>query len=268
MTKKRKKGNEMKWFKPTSVSTTIAAINRRAGDLVRAVGAQGFTALSKGVVAHLPMVLALLIAGSSWQSAHGSVVFSNFGPGDSYAVQGLFVGGDQAYPNVSYDLDLASRFQLSPSASYTVDSVDIVLANIRGTNAARLHLFSEKSGRPNKLLDTIHLSDLPIEPAFTLSLTPLTTALSVQNPTLKAGEAYWLAVDVSGDTEVRWNIHALGKQGSLGYATRIDGGRWKPISVPPPNGTFRIHGTLVPEPSASLLIVIGMTIGCGRGFRG
>ncbi len=250
----------MKFIKQTRAPRTRAAITRLAGYQAQAVSA-GLRGVSAHGVVRLTMVLSLLIVSSSWQAAHGSVVFSNLGPGDSYDSPGFVLNGDQAFATFPHDLDIASRFQVSPSTSYIFDSVEIVFANVGGSNIARLHLFSDKAGQPDQPLETIHLTDLPTDPVFS---PPLTTALSAQNPTLQAGGTYWLAVDVSGDTAVRWNQN---NQGALGFATREDGGPWEPIFTPPPNGAFRINGTLIPEPSTALLIVIGMTIGFARGSR-
>jgi hypothetical protein len=183
--------------------------------------------------------------------ARADVIFSNLGPGDSYnCCSGWTLFGS----DLPIDTDRA--FAFTPAADYTLDSIDLALTWLGGTNAADVWLMSDEGGAPGSILESFLISSLP---TFNTTNTLLTTADSTLNPLLSAGVQYWVASSAhsaDGSLSFNWNI-----TGDEGLASRDNGGPWGVSTSFLTSGAFRVNGTPaapVPEPSSVLLLAAGV----------
>jgi hypothetical protein len=163
------------------------------------------------------------------------VVFSNLGPGDTYAARGGWTVYGSAAP---LDTDRASPFV--PLADYVLDSIQIALTWSGGTNAAQVWLMSDAGDVPGTILETFEVTNLP---AFGTTDSTLATASSIARPVLSAGVQYWLAVSATSDGSFAFNTNVIGQ---IGLASRDNSGPWG-NNGPFAAGAFRIYGRSVPQ---------------------
>ena len=201
------------------------------------------------MIRHVFVVVALLLPSLS----NGSeIVFSNLGPGDSFAPgSSLLITGPNAdlsglHPG-NYDAGVS--FAVNPSQTYTLDTIEVPLATFEGTNSIALRVYGDGGGVPGTELGNVQLTGIPA------TATLLTADFSAQSIILTAGATYWVVGDAAQDTALLWHWN---ESGQLGGAYRTTG-PWisEALGTTP---ALRVNGTTVPEMASSALVTIAFLI--------
>ena len=209
---------------------------------------------------HTPRVLAfaLLVALSS-TVCRADVVYSNFGPGDSYiGGSGWTVSGSTS--SVGEQIYSAGPFTAGATA-YNLTSAELALFHVSGTNQVNVSLYSNAAGAPGISLATgspiTGITGLGSGAIYTSTFAPFL---------LSPGTTFWLVASPgASDTWAAWTFNNIG---AVGLAQQIDGGAW--TVTPNASPAFRINGTLaaplVPTPTAAAggIALLGMLIGTRR----
>lgn len=155
-------------------------------------------------------VLALAGAGTA---AHCGVIFSSFGPGDSYrsgvgwtvATNNQFAGTQAAA--VYFDVPLA--------LDYTLDRIEVAAFGASDPCSLTVQLMSSSSGLPGNVLESFAL---PLDNSQPSGIFAFTSAL---RPTLTAGDRYWVAMVASDQSWGAWN-QSVADTRDMGFS--FDGG--------------------------------------------
>jgi hypothetical protein len=195
----------------------------------------------------LTLVLAIFaLAGE----ARADVIYSNLGPGESYDQS---VGITESGPNAFGVRRHAIAFTANTDALF--DSARLALGLHGGTNAMDLRLYTDASGRPGTVLETIHASgQMPHFGDFWSG--HLVTFDSALRPLLQAGETYWVLPFASGDTNAGWNWNTQGASGPLAQSLEVEPTSWSVFTYP--QGAFEVNGTPSPAPEPSGLALAGV----------
>ena len=201
----------------------------------------------------LIVVLATGVFGLA-RPAQGEVIYSNLGPGDSFATS----------PGTYPVWNLTSGGFIERAASFTVPGTEDVVFTAAdlgfhlqsGTNSAAVKLAADAAGGvPGAIIESININLPPP------SATPtIVTATSNTNPVLDAGETYWIIASVNfPGTMATWGPNTTNAPGGNATRTNFQNGQW--FAQPPiGQGSLRVHGDAVPEPgSAVLVLLIGGT---------
>lgn len=199
----------------------------------------------------LVMILALCVG-----SAQADVIYSNFGPGDTYRIDGWAIGGSEAMFGYSA---LAMPFTVSGS-DFTLDSVEIAGFSLVGDPG--IHLFvlnndnSEGYNLPGSTHDYLSYKNLPI------SASGIVEFDSVNHVYLDNGETYWvLAVAKGNDTFANWCCS--NERGTFACTNTLPPS-WNMVNSE--LGVFRVNGSPVPEPTA-IIAALGLLAPAGFVFR-
>jgi hypothetical protein len=176
---------------------------------------------------------ALLLAAAS--GARGDVVFSNLGPGDTFANSAWVVQGFDP-PSGRLDINVAAAFTVGPNA-YTLTSADLALYRGPGTGPLSVSLMSNSGTLPGSVLLSTSLTTIPESPGGPA----VVTALFGGGYTLQANTTYWLMADTNADTVVYWEQNLLGAKGQ---AVQFNGDPW--VLSDQDTTAFRINGSAVP----------------------
>src|SRR5688500_16716674 len=183
-----------------------------------------------------------------------AVIYSNLGPNDSfstspgtYPVWNLTSGGF---------IERAAAFTVPGSQNVQFGSADLGFHLQTGTNSAAVKLAANASGNvPGTIIESINISLPPPSANPTI-----VTAVSNTNPTLVAGNTYWIIASVNfPGTMATWGPNTTNAPGGNATRTNFQNGQW--FAQPPiGQGSLRVHGDAVPEPgSAALVLLIGAT---------
>ncbi len=187
----------------------------------------------------------------SWQvaAASAATVASTFGPSDSYATSSAAIIG----VTDGHALQQALPFTLPGSSSYSLDGIEVpVSASSPQFTTMVFDLMADSAGIPGPVLESFTFSG--ITTAFSGEIVSGQSSL---RPTLLAGETYWLSASAPQST-LYWNL-ALGGP-NVPRALRRDSGAWEIFDGDDPSTAFRISGTVVPEPAAWSLIIVGTSV--------
>ena len=193
----------------------------------------------------------LLTACGMTKSAEGAVIFSNLGPGDSFAtspgtypVWNLTSGGF---------IERAAAFTVPASQNAQFTSAELGLHLQTGSNSASVKLAADAAGVPGSIIESINISLPPP------SATPtIVEATSNTNPTLVAGSTYWVIASVNfPGTMATWGPNNTNTPGGNATRTNFQNGQW---FAQPPIGaaSLRVNADVIPEPaSAAVLLLVG-----------
>lgn len=171
--------------------------------------------------------------------ARGEIVFSTFGPGNSFdAYSGVDIDG----PATLSPQGFAEQFM--PAISTYLDQVDVAVSSQIGAAELSVRVYSDDGGAPSSLLEAVHI------PQFHSGLV---TANFSGNVLLEAGKNYWLGLFTSNGNEQIWHdTTAVGS--GLQAVSDDDGGSWLTFSSDPfPRAAFQVHGAVV-SPDVPLIV--------------
>lgn len=203
--------------------------------------------------AHLFATLSSIILLTLGSTVHADVVYSNFGPGDTYSGGSFRVSGPAsrfgAYSNAA---------SFTASQAFTLTSFELATNYSAGTNSFLFSIVADNGG-------------LPTGSSLFSTTGPANNGISTFSATgsLLAGQKYWLVMaSEASNADGGWNHLGLDSQGE--YAQRTGSGNWTTQNRLVP--VFRIKGTpvnavaLTPEMPAGvqaipmLLAVGGMAL--------
>ena len=189
--------------------------------------------------------LAALILILQSPAVHAATIVDTFGAGDTYQATGLVSSANSVNPPT--DLDWA--FQFTVSAMATVETYEVALHLITGSNEVDFLLMEDVGNVPGPVIDSVRVVNQMIGGSGVIVV-----ATSVNKPILTTANEYWLGVSAASstaiETRLRWLTTLPG--GTVGhYARRDNMGAWalgfgSPILVL----AYRISDSLVStEPS-------------------
>jgi hypothetical protein len=188
-----------------------------------------------------------------------AVIYSNLGPNDSfstspgtYPVWNLTSGGF---------IERAAAFTVPGSQNVQFGSADLGFHLQTGTNSAAVKLAANASGNvPGTIIESINISLPPPSANPTI-----VTAVSNTNPTLVAGNTYWIIASVNfPGTMATWGPNTTNTGGGNATRTNFQNGQW--FAQPPfGQGSMRIKSLEIPEPGTCALIAI--VLSCVAGMR-
>ena len=188
--------------------------------------------------------------------AHADVLFSNFGPDDTYA---LDIGATLSYggPLGGQVNEAAVPFTIT-GGDYHLDSAEVAILHTWGPDLVYADIRSDLLGAPGEVLETT--SGSGVTPPFVWA-PPMELDFS-GGLLLEEGQQYWLALRTEEtDAHLAWAHNVVDDFGLRAW--RIDGGPWETGFGTPGTDSqrpvYRIHATPVPGPGAlALLAVAGL----------
>jgi hypothetical protein len=191
----------------------------------------------------------LLIAASSGL-LQANVIYTNFGvspaaPFDSTSGVTVAASGN--------DLSTAFSFAVSPLSSYVVTEIDFAASFNGGTNSIAATIYQDGGGVPGTAVYTTGF----LNNAMGSFSSPVELAVPVNSgPVLNAGATYWLSLDATSDSIVRWNYNGLGVTGN---GALFQSGAWS--NSQRELGAFQIDGAVAsPEPATLALFGAGLAV--------
>jgi hypothetical protein len=183
--------------------------------------------------------------------AWADVIYSNFGPGNSY-ISGSAWGIATNY---------AFGESFTPGANYDFADAQLAMSG-DGTNPqVYLYLESDNGGQPGSILDAMAQQ-------FTMVPLPgssVDTFYCTSCPTLSAGTTYWIVASTENGQTALWNMNSTG---TSAFATSYSGSPNGPWYVATRvGGALEVDGTPLtsstPEPGSLALLATGVA---GLGF--
>jgi hypothetical protein len=181
------------------------------------------------------------------QSVYADIVFTNFGPSDTFDNNtGLTVAD-------SSGTDLKTSLSFTPAGSFQLAQIDFVTSLLDGgdQNQVTLTLSSaDADGNPGATIEVFSFSG-QMGVLGAASYPPqVLNAVSALNPVLQSGLTYWITAQSSPDVTVVWNQNVMSPN-DVGNMAQYQSGAWTTQSVT--RGAFRVSGKPVtissPEPS-------------------
>ena len=169
-----------------------------------------FTGRRAGVARPLAVLPLLFMTFATALNGQYPTAYSDIGANGSFATIGYCVTGAA---NVSCGLSgtnyIAAPFTLP--ATQSLSNISLALAYVSGSNGVTVSLTNNSSGVPGTVIESWSVSNLPVT-----TPEPLTTVVSKLNPTLQAGQTYWVEVEpLAADTVVSGSDNNQGLNGGL-----------------------------------------------------
>jgi len=196
-------------------------------------------------------LLIILAAAGSTSALATTVVFNDFGPGNSYnTAQGYAVGGSGSYTGY-YAVDMP----FTSNGNFTLAQIDVSFVG-DGPSAESpitLSLDSDNGGNPGSVLMSWTLNNFPLF-GTCCTVETVTPSSTIQ---LSAATQYWLTAaptNSTTSTDEAWSLNDTGATGTRKYQT-APGGPYQSASGP--LSAFDVlANSPAPEP-ASLGIALG-----------
>jgi hypothetical protein len=200
------------------------------------------------------LVVCVLLFAAPAVSLADTLVYSNFGPGNSYDfATGNIAGNDFAGDTLSE----AATFTAGSTLQFS--SLDIALscfgAGLCPANFT-VSLNSNSGGQPGAALESFTVNGATLQ--LLGSSNPPLLLSSVLHPTLTTGTQYWITVSATAADSVDWNWNT---HGDASPELLSDGTGWYALGMPP--GAYDVFGTPVttaPVPEPSTLVLLGLTL--------
>jgi PEP-CTERM motif len=177
--------------------------------------------------------------------AGADVVFSTFGPGNSYeCCVGGTIGGSTSGPGF-----ISQANEFTSSGNFDVSQIDLGLAFVSGTNSAVVSLWTESGGLQDTELGSWNVSSLP---DFGSTSNTVTSITGISGISLASGLNYFLQVDAgASDTWDAWNWNTIGATGLVVYDT---GSGWASNNNATLYAFDVVSASVVPEPGTLALV--------------
>ncbi|HYL65276.1 MAG TPA: M23 family metallopeptidase [Candidatus Methylomirabilis sp.] len=166
------------------------------------------------------------------------LIFSNFGPGDTFSDQhgwslGFVCGPPLCVP--AYSQVVANGFSVA-GKDFTLDKIEVALSGSNGVSELDMAIRSDSGDQPGPILETFHISG--VIPVF-----PSGAKVSVSSslrPSLAAGSKYWIVINMSDpNSRGAWDFNTINDIGPLGTLNAF-GGSWFISNAT--RGAFRVTG--------------------------
>ena len=194
------------------------------------------------------LFLLTLMAAFPVASRADSIIFNDFGKGDTYtAKSGLAIAGASSKPGF---VEWGEAF--TAKAKFSLSAITMALGSVTGSNGVTISLDTSIGGAPGKTLASWSFRGLPQLGTTSSVVQTMTFADAI---VLQKGQTYWLVTaPFAANTQAVWNMNSTGVTG-LGAVNF--GGAWLTAEVP--SGAFEVVGkTVVPEPAIWLLFGTGL----------
>ncbi|HZZ44560.1 MAG TPA: choice-of-anchor R domain-containing protein [Tepidisphaeraceae bacterium] len=189
--------------------------------------------------------LGLLCGIATASRTYAAVIYSNFGPGDSFfPVNRPPVGsgiGVTLDPGGGVDGRAASSFTTGPF-QWNIDSVQLALGFPEGSNTFEMMVMTDSGGVPGQVLQTVFFSGVTLDAS-------IITVSGIQPLLLESNTTYWiaLAATITDSSDISSCIWLLNNTRTGSGSDNGGGGAiWIAQTYPAP--AMRVNGTIVPEP--------------------
>ena len=138
---------------------------------------------------------------SSIVAIQAEIVFSAFGPSDSYNTE-FAAGLGYMFENEKF-IRHASQFTINASTSYFFDGIDAAVGGWGAEGTVRFDLMSDSDGLPGTVLESFNLIARGVSMEG-----EILSASSDLHPILVAGQNYWLAARAEAEpfASLFWNL--------------------------------------------------------------
>ena len=186
-------------------------------------------------------------------SASADVVYSTYGPGDSYDY-----GAGQTISGSSFIGYAATGLEFSPTSDGNLASIDFSIGFITGTNAITLSLYASNGFTTGTLLEHWSVTDLP---NFGDNVSPLTVT-STSHSHLVVGTNYFLVASPgASNTGGGWYYNSIGATGSVYHSFASPGTNGGTQTDTLPAVRVNATGASVPEPTTfAMLSIAGLVL--------
>jgi len=189
---------------------------------------------------------------------NAAVIYSTFGPGDTYNNHhgwhiGANIGGGEPMP--LREIDQGFQFTVGGIEPYYLDTIELAASAFYGTNELDIWLMSDAAGEHGAIIEAFNFTDVmgPIGHD-----NPLLVGNSILRPVLNPGTNYWLIGSAPATAAVTWHFSS---PEVFGLHTSRPTVTWyvHPDFV---LGAFPVSGSpvVIPAPGAILLGSIGVVI--------
>ena len=181
--------------------------------------------------------------------SYADIIFSTLGTGGTYSSTAGYTVG--YHPS---ELDQADQFSFTGPNPYLLDTIELAVGLVAGTNELDVWLMSDAGGEPGAIIEAFKFTNMGPWPT-----SPLLLGNSVGRPVLSPGTDYWLTASAPriDDTWASWNLSLPTVLGT--HAERPGAGTWS-VTTSNTMAAFRVNGTVVPVPSAVLLGILGLSV--------
>lgn len=204
-----------------------------------------------------------LICAAQAREARADVIFSNFGPSQTYEGNSWWIVG-----NVSNNQAEVDAFQFTPTTTATLTGADLALAGSNGSNGSvatpvsplTVYIESDSGGMPGTILDTLtQVGSYSTYPTTTV----VNFACSGICSTLDAGTTYWIVGVQTVAADSTYWLNSFNDAAGWDYdETDSDTGPWTVATAAGNDSAFDVTGNAatpaVPEPASMALLGSGL----------